>query len=89
MNIFIFVLCVVTLILLICNGWLWLLVSKRLEDHAKRLKSLEDGAVPDHEKAKAAAKATNDFMTGVASIMGFDPYETIRKGRQQEGGYGE
>jgi hypothetical protein len=51
----------------------------------KRLSDLEGGVMPDYEKAKAAAKAVNDFSTGISGILGFDPMEALRKSREQEG----
>lgn len=48
-----------------------------------RIKDLEDGVVPDHEAAKKAADSLNDFNRGIASIMGFDPFEAIRSERDK------
>lgn len=44
---------------------------------------LVNGVVPDYEKAREAAKATNDFMSGIGNIMGYDPFAAMRK--QEEG----
>lgn len=55
----------------------------RLSD---RVDALEKGTVPDFEKAKAAAAAVNDFNAGITGILGFDPYEAIRKQRKENGG---
>ena len=45
---------------------------------------LRNGIVPDYEKAKAAAKAMDDFNTGLAGIMGYDPMKAIK--RERSGG---
>ena len=46
-----------------------------------RVEELERGTVPDYEKAKAAAKAVDDFHEGLTNILNFDPYEAVRAGR--------
>jgi hypothetical protein len=46
---------------------------------ALKLKDLEDGIVPNYEDAKRAADSLNDFNRGIASIMGFDPFEALQK----------
>lgn len=51
----------------------------------KRVGELEDGVVPGFEEAKAAVKAVNDFNVGLSAIMGYDPMQAIRKGRDAEG----
>ena len=51
-----------------------------------RLDALEKGAVPDFEKAKEAAKAVNDFNTGITGILGFDPYTALQAQREQSHG---
>ena len=48
-----------------------------------RIKALEDGIVPDFEKAKEAANAVNDFNAGITGILGFDPYEALQAQREQ------
>lgn len=62
------------------------LVSHFAEGYDSRIKALEDGTVPDYEKAKEAAKAVNDFNSGISGILGFDPYVAIRKQREDNGG---
>lgn len=49
-----------------------------------RVESLEKGAVPDYEEALAAAKAVNDFNTGLSAIMNFDPMAAARKSREEK-----
>jgi hypothetical protein len=51
----------------------------------KRVDELENGVVPGFEEAKAAVKAVNDFNVGLSAIMGYDPMQAIRKGRDAEG----
>ena len=48
----------------------------------QRLAALEAGLIPDHEKAKAAATAVNDFNAGIVGILGFDPFEARKTGPQ-------
>ena len=55
------------------------------EAFGNRISDLEGGVIPDYEKAKAAAKAVNDFSTGISGILGFDPMDALRKGREQDG----
>lgn len=86
MEILIFILLVLVLAVLL---WVYLQlrrVQNELAKHTERLNTLEAGMVPDHEKAKAAAKATNDFMAGIASIMGYDPFEARKRANGEEGG---
>lgn len=52
-----------------------------LRQFADRIQKLESGIVPDFEGAKAAVKAVNDFTTGLANIMGYDPMYAARKAR--------
>lgn len=49
-----------------------------------RIAKLESGAVPDYEKASAAAKAVNDFSDGLAGIFGYDPVKARQKMRQDD-----
>lgn len=51
-----------------------------------RVSELEKGTVPDYEKAKEAAKAVNDFNSGITGILGFDPYEALKQQREKERG---
>ena len=53
---------------------------KQLEE---KIKQLESGAVPDFEKAKAAAQAVNEFNAGITGILGFDPHEALKKQRSE------
>lgn len=56
-------------------------VVKPMEDSIKKL---ENGVMPDYEKAMEAAKAVNDFNAGLSAIMGFDPYEALRREQKKE-----
>ena len=50
----------------------------------KAVEDLNNGVVPDYEKAKAAVTAVNDFNAGISGILGFDPYEAIKAKRGEE-----
>lgn len=51
-----------------------------------QVEELTNGAVPDYEKAKAAAKAVDDLHVGIANVLSYDPYEAIRRGSDNGGG---
>ena len=57
-------------------------VQKQMTQLEQRLKDLEAGLVPEHEKAKAAAAAVNDFNAGIVGILGFDPFDARKVGTQ-------
>jgi hypothetical protein len=59
--------------------------KKLVQEVSDRVKDLEDGVIPNHEDAKRAAESLNDFNRGIASIMGFDPFEAIQKEQSREG----
>lgn len=63
-------------------GDAWEKVNKELRG---QIADLESGAVPDYERAKAAAKAVDDFHSGLANILNYDPYEAVRIGRSGGG----
>lgn len=44
-----------------------------------RIVALENGTVPDYEKAKSAAKAVDDFHQGLANILNYDPYAAAQQ----------
>jgi hypothetical protein len=46
---------------------------------AGKVKDLEEGIMPNYEDAKRATDSLNDFNRGIASIMGFDPFEALQK----------
>ena len=52
---------------------------------SERIAELENGTVPDYEKAKEAAKAVNDFNRGISAIMGYDPFEARKKAQEERG----
>lgn len=58
-------------------------VDRTLADVLKRLEKLESGMVPDYEAALEAARAVNDFNTGLSAIMNFDPMEAVKKARNK------
>lgn len=51
-----------------------------------KLTQLENGVIPDYEKAKEAAKAVNDFNAGITGILGFDPYAALQAQRDKDRG---
>lgn len=57
-------------------------IREDVEKLATAVSNLEQGIVPDFEEAKKAAKAVNDFNTGISAIMGYDPMEARRKMRE-------
>ena len=59
----------------------WALENQKHELE-KRISDLEEGLIPDHEEAKRAVQSLNDFNRGISSIMGFDPYEALKKENQ-------
>lgn len=56
-----------------------------LAEAQEKIEALENGSVPDFEKAKEAANAVNDFNAGISGILGFDPMAVIRKQRESAG----
>lgn len=58
-----------------------------LADELRRIKNqvekLEEGVIPNFEEAKEAVKAVNDFNTGLASIMNYDPMAAIKRNREE------
>ena len=67
--------------------WVWSSLArqqlqKQLIRLQQRLEDLEAGLVPEHEKAKAAAAAVNDFNAGIVGILGFDPFDARKAGPQ-------
>lgn len=63
------------------EGW-----TQALRQLQEQVDSLSSGAVPDYEKARAAAKAVDDFHTGIANVLNFDPYQAMRKSNDSGGG---
>ena len=49
-----------------------------------RVEALEKGVIPDYEKAAEAVKSVNDFNAGLSAIMGFDPFEALRREQKNE-----
>lgn len=56
--------------------------EKLKEDFGSEIEKLKSGIAPDYEKALAAAKAVNDFNTGLSAIMNYDPIAAVRAQRQ-------
>ena len=61
-------------------------VDSKITEITERITALEEGIVPDFEKAKEAANAVNDFNAGISGILGFDPYEALQAQREQHHG---
>lgn len=59
-------------------------INDRFDRLQSEIDSLKNGACPDYEKALAAANAVNDFNTGIAGILNFDPIAAARKTRLGE-----
>ena len=61
-------------------------LGEQLGKFDERIKKLENGIVPDFEKAKEAANAVNEFNTGITGILGYDPYSALRRAREDGNG---
>ena len=57
-------------------------IEKLKEEFSTEIEKLKSGLAPDYEKALAAAKAVNDFNTGLSAIMNYDPIAAVRAQRQ-------
>lgn len=57
-------------------------IEKLKEEFSSEIEKLKSGLAPDYEKALAAAKAVNDFNTGLSAIMNYDPIAAVRAQRQ-------
>ena len=58
-------------------------MQKAVQANKNRIEDLEQGVVPDFETAQKAVNAVNDINKGIAGILGFDPLEAMKKGRQE------
>lgn len=56
--------------------------EKLKAEFSAEIEKLKSGLAPDYEKALAAAKAVNDFNTGLSAIMNYDPIAAVRAQRQ-------
>lgn len=74
------------LILVLALGLVGFGLLRRQQRHIlalkQRIEKLEQGVVPEHEQAKAAAAAVNDFNAGIVSILGYDPYDARRAAKE-------
>lgn len=57
--------------------------KKAAKDNADHIAELEQGVVPDFETARKAVDEVNKFNEGIAGILGFDPLNALKKGRQE------
>lgn len=58
--------------------------KKVAQENAKHIDDLEQGIVPDFETARKAVDEVNRFNEGIAGILGFDPLQAMKKGRQED-----
>lgn len=58
--------------------------KKAAQENAKHIDDLEQGIVPDFETARKAVDEVNKFNEGIAGILGFDPLQAMKKGRQED-----
>lgn len=58
------------------------MIAQKFEDIHSEIEKLKSGLAPDYEKALVAAKAVNDFNTGLSAIMNYDPIAAVRAQRQ-------
>lgn len=49
-----------------------------------RVAKLEEGVIPDYEKATAAVSAVNDFNAGIANLLNYDPVSALAAQRERE-----
>lgn len=56
---------------------------KTSREHSERIEKLEQGVIPDYNEALKAVNAVNDMNSGITNILGFDPLEALKKGRQE------
>lgn len=56
--------------------------SHSIANVAAEVEKLKAGTMPDYEAAVAAAKAVNDFNSGISSILNFDPIAVAKSRRQ-------
>lgn len=50
----------------------------------ERVGKLEEGVIPDYEKAAAAVQAVNDFNAGIANLLNYDPVSALAAQREKE-----
>lgn len=60
--------------------------AAHIKENAAHIKDLESGIVPDFEQAKEAVSALDSFNAGISGILGYDPYEALKKAREKENG---
>ena len=58
--------------------------ADRIKKNSDHISDLENGIVPDFETARKAVDEVNKFNEGIAGILGFDPLEAMKKGRQED-----
>lgn len=73
---------VLTLVFLLAVAARFRHQHRRIQAMEQRLAKLEQGMVPDHERAKAAVAAVNDFHAGIAGILGYDPFDAKKAAKE-------
>lgn len=58
--------------------------KKAAKENADKIADLEHGIIPDFETARKAADEVNRFNEGIAGILGFDPFDAIKRNRQED-----
>lgn len=59
-------------------------IDSEISVFRENIKNLMDGVVPDYNEALKAKNAVDEFNVGLSAIMGFDPLEEVRKGRERK-----
>ena len=58
--------------------------KKAAKENADKIADLEQGIIPDFETARKAADEVNKFNEGIAGILGFDPFDAIKRNRKED-----
>ena len=58
--------------------------KKAVKENADKIADLEQGVIPDFEMARKAADEVNKFNEGIAGILGFDPFDAMKRNRQED-----
>lgn len=54
------------------------------KENTAKIADLEQGVIPDFEMARKAADEVNRFNEGIAGILGFDPFEAMKRNRRED-----
>ena len=58
--------------------------KKAVKENTEKIADLEQGIIPDFEMARKAADEVNKFNEGISGILGFDPFEAMKRNRQED-----